>query len=85
MLALAPMPAAWRAMGQAEHGLTHFTLRLDVYAARVEAIGAEGFLRAADALAQEALPTLMRRGVAVATGSAGIGRRRPGTGPAAPG
>ena len=63
----APQPAEWRLAGEAEHGFTHFALRMDVYAAQVERITAPGLLRRADALDGEALPTAMRRCVAVAT------------------
>ena len=61
-----PQGAAWRLAGQAAHGFTHFTLLMDVYTALVPQIEAEGLLRAADALADEALPTVMRRCIAVA-------------------
>ena len=65
-LAAAPMQAAWRRAGQAFHGLTHFELALDVYAAAVPEITAPGFLRPANALAEEALPTVMRKCIRVA-------------------
>ncbi len=65
-LAAAPMQAEWRRAGQAFHGLTHFELALDVYAAAVPQIAAEGFLRPAAALAEEALPTVMRKCIRVA-------------------
>ncbi|HTZ69179.1 MAG TPA: A/G-specific adenine glycosylase [Acetobacteraceae bacterium] len=64
--AVAPMEAAWQRAGAVRHVFTHFELRLDVYAARVAEIRAEGFLRHADALAEEALPSLMRKCVRVA-------------------
>jgi len=64
----APQPADWRLAGQAEHGFTHFALTMDIYAARVERITAEGLLRDAGALADEALPTVMRRCIRVAMG-----------------
>ncbi len=60
-LALAPQPAAWRRAGAAGHGFTHFELAITLYAAEVETIAAEGFLRPADALADEALPSVMRK------------------------
>ena len=63
----APMPAAWRELGEIRHGLTHFELRIRIRAAEVPAITAEGFLRPTDSLAQEALPSVMRKCVAVAT------------------
>ncbi len=65
-LAHAPMKAVWRTAGQATHVFTHFELKLDIYAARVPVIAADGFLRPADLLADEALPTVMRKCVAVA-------------------
>ena len=68
-LAYAPQPAGWRLAGHAVHGFTHFALTMDVYAARVERITAEGLLRDVDALEQEALPTVMRRCVEVAMGA----------------
>ncbi len=62
----APMQAAWRLMGAVQHIFTHFELRLDIYAAQVGRIEAEGFLRPATALADEALPSVMRKCVAIA-------------------
>ena len=61
-----PMPADWRQAGQVTHVFTHFELRLDVFAARVDAISADGFLCDAGALQAQALPSVMRKGVAVA-------------------
>jgi A/G-specific adenine glycosylase len=63
-LAHAPMPAAWRPAGRATHGFTHFELAIDLYAAQVPAIAAEGFTRPATALADEALPSVMRKCIA---------------------
>jgi A/G-specific adenine glycosylase len=60
-LAHAPMPAAWRAVGEVRHGFTHFELHLALYAATVTRIDADGFLRDAAALEGEALPSLMRK------------------------
>ena len=57
----APQPASWRLAGRAEHGFTHFQLLMDVYAAEVPAIIAEGQVCAAAALDGAALPTVMRR------------------------
>ena len=65
-VAHAPMPGPWRPAGQVRHGFTHFRLRIDLYAARVPQIEADGFLRPADALAEEALPSLMRKCVRLA-------------------
>lgn len=61
----APMAASWRAVGQVVHVFTHFELRLEVYAARVEAIHADGFLHDAAGLAEAALPSVMRKCVAL--------------------
>ncbi len=66
--ALGPMPASWRLAGQIRHVFTHFELFLDVFAGRVPAIAAEGFLRDAAALQEEALPSVMRKAVVVAMG-----------------
>ena len=78
----APMAAPWRAAGQVVHVFTHFELRLEVYVAQVETITADGFLVAVDQLAAAALPSLMRKCVAMAVNRAGpqpahiTGRRR---------
>ena len=68
----APLPAAWRPLGEVRHVFTHFALTLEVCAARCSEIPAaalEGrFLRPAGALAGEALPTLMRKALALAVG-----------------
>ncbi len=64
-LRAAPMAAAWRRAGAVRHGFTHFELHLEVFAARVAAITAEGFLREVAALEAEALPSVMRKAVAV--------------------
>ncbi|MGC8476994.1 MAG: A/G-specific adenine glycosylase [Acetobacteraceae bacterium] len=64
----APMPAAWRALGQVRHGFTHFTLTLDLYAAEAVAISAPGVLHPTAALAGAALPSVMRKCVALARG-----------------
>ncbi len=64
-LAHAPQAALWRGVGQAAHGFTHFELLLDVYAARVPSIVAEGLPHACDALDGAALPRVMRRCVAL--------------------
>jgi A/G-specific adenine glycosylase len=64
-----PMPADWRRAGQIKHVFTHFELRLQVFAARVETIAAAGFLRPAGLLQAEALPSVMRKGVGLALGA----------------
>ncbi len=60
-LAQAPQPAHWRPAGTANHGFTHFELAITLYAAEVPAITGEGFLRPANALDGEALPSVMRK------------------------
>jgi A/G-specific adenine glycosylase len=67
-LALAPMDVAWQAAGQVRHGFTHFDLTIDLFAARVARIEADGFRRPVDALAHEALPSVMRKCVRMAHG-----------------
>jgi len=69
-LAAAPMEAAWRPAGVISHVFTHFELLIDVYAARVDRIAAEGFLAPAATLEQEALPSVMRKCVRAARGDA---------------
>ena len=66
ILAHAPQPAPWRLAGTARHGFTHFELFADVYAAAVPRIEAAGLQRPVVALAGEALPTVMRRCIALA-------------------
>ncbi len=61
----APMPADWRPAGKVRHGFTHFELHIAVFAALVERIEGEGFLHPVEALAAAALPSLMRKCVAV--------------------
>ncbi len=65
-LAYAPMRADWQPAGQVRHGLTHFELQLDLLAATVPSIAAEGFVRPIEALDGEALPSVMRKCVAAA-------------------
>jgi A/G-specific adenine glycosylase len=64
-MAHAPMPATWRPAGEVRHGFTHFELRIALLAAEVAAIEAEGFLREITALRAEALPSVMRKCVAL--------------------
>ena len=66
----APMPADWRPAGEVRHGFTHFELRLHVFAARVQQIDADGFMRPVAALATEALPSVMRKCVRMAEAAA---------------
>jgi A/G-specific adenine glycosylase len=65
-LAAAPMSAPWRAIHTVRHGFTHFELHIVLYAATVPVIAADGFLRDADTLEDEALPSVMRKCVAAA-------------------
>ena len=62
----APMVAEWRRVGEISHGLTHFELRIQVMVARVSEIEAEGFLCGLNALQEAALPSVMRKCVALA-------------------
>ena len=64
-IAASPQSASWRIAGKAAHGFTHFELRLNVYAATVPAIIAEGEMHDLRSLDQAALPTVMRRCVAL--------------------
>jgi A/G-specific adenine glycosylase len=71
LLAHAPQPAAWRRIGQVRHVFTHFELRLELYAARVDQVrAATGFLHPVAGLADQALPSLMRKCAALAAGVA---------------
>jgi A/G-specific adenine glycosylase len=70
-LALAPMDVAWQAAGQVRHGFTHFELTIDLFAARVMRIDADGFQRNMNALEHEALPSVMRKCVRMAHGLIG--------------
>ena len=65
-LSFAPMSAAWRPAGQVRHGFTHFELTIDLYAARVPRIDASGFVRPIEQMADEALPSVMRKCVRMA-------------------
>ncbi len=67
-LAQAPMPADWRPAGQVRHGFTHFELILDLFAARVGLIAAEGFVRPMAALGEAALPSVMMKCVRMVRG-----------------
>jgi A/G-specific adenine glycosylase len=67
-LTAAPMPLDWRGAGQVRHGFTHFELIIDVLAAHVPAIDAEGFAHKLDALDDAALPSVMRKCVRIAVG-----------------
>ena len=62
----APAEAAWQRAGAIKHVFTHFELHLDVFVAQADVITADGFLRPAAALDTEALPSVMRKAIAVA-------------------
>ncbi|HET8997526.1 MAG TPA: A/G-specific adenine glycosylase [Acetobacteraceae bacterium] len=64
-LAHAPMTADWRSAGEIRHGFTHFALTIDLLAARVPRIEADGFLRPVTELHDEALPSVMRKCVRI--------------------
>jgi hypothetical protein len=64
---LAPLGLAWRGAGQVRHGFTHFELIIDVLAAQVPQIEAEGFARPLDTLDDTALPSVMRKCVRIAS------------------
>ena len=70
LLALAPAEAEWTPAGTVRHVFTHFALTLAVYRAHLpsvpDAVLLGRFLRHRDALAGEALPTLMRKGLTAA-------------------
>ncbi|MGH7153977.1 MAG: NUDIX domain-containing protein, partial [Acetobacteraceae bacterium] len=61
----APMPSDWRRVGQVRHGFTHFALTIELYAARVGRITADGFTCPPAALAEAALPSVMRKCVSL--------------------
>ncbi len=64
----APFPGNWRRAGRIGHVFTHFSLELDVYAARLPRrppVG-EGWWSAPHELPGEALPTVMRKSIAAA-------------------
>lgn len=70
----APVSAAWQPAGQVRHGFTHFELRIDLFAATVPKIAADGFLLPRDALGTAALPSVMRKCVqAIMAGASGSG------------
>jgi A/G-specific adenine glycosylase len=57
----APQAAAWRHVGVAHHGFTHFELVLDVYAATVPNIVVEGLRLPVTSLQGAAFPSVMTR------------------------
>ncbi|MEX2648442.1 MAG: A/G-specific adenine glycosylase [Alphaproteobacteria bacterium] len=66
----APARARWRRVGQVEHTFTHFHLVLDVVSAAVESVAPDaGYWRARSALGREALPSVMRKVLALDDGA----------------
>jgi A/G-specific adenine glycosylase len=63
----APMPIAWRPIGQVHHGFTHFQLTIDLFAARVGTIEGDGFVHPMTRLNEVALPSVMRKCIEMAT------------------
>lgn len=72
-ISAAPLKTRWKKLNlQVEHVFTHFALRLDVYAGEANAgVTAPDGMRFVheDGLADEALPSLMRKVIAVVTGA----------------
>jgi A/G-specific adenine glycosylase len=62
----APMPVAWRPIGQVHHGFTHFQLTIDLFAAQVGSIEGDGFVHPLTRLNEIALPSVMRKCVQAA-------------------
>ena len=76
-LSQAPQAAGWHRLGQAKHGFTHFELLIDVYAASVPCIVAPGLTLPQADLLGAALPTAMRRCIALALANAAPEPREP--------
>ncbi|PWS39124.1 A/G-specific adenine glycosylase [Falsiroseomonas bella] len=70
-LALAPLPdLRWRHLpGEARHGFTHFELRMTLLAARHDGAAPEGFAWMAPDAARAAMPTVMRKLLALLEGA----------------
>lgn len=68
----APFEAEWRSTGSIAHVFTHFELRLDVYRADVASREppTDGWWVPQDNLSGEALPTVMKKAIATAIGTA---------------
>ena len=62
----APMRADWQLAGEVRHAFTHLELRIALYSAEVPTIMAEGTIIPRAALAAAALPSVMRKCVAMA-------------------
>jgi len=67
----APFPAAWQPAGAVVHVFTHFTLTLEVWRAEIDGEPAtEGWWAGPNRLGAEALPTLMKKAIALAAPAA---------------
>lgn len=75
-LPFAPMAAEWRPAGQVHHGFTHFALTIQLFAADVARIEAPGIVRPIAALADEALPSVMRKCVRMASAAEAVAAGR---------
>jgi A/G-specific adenine glycosylase len=75
--AYAPEPGlAWRPAGEVRHGFTHFELLLTLYAAEAPSVmAAEGLLRDAQGLDAAALPSVMRKCLAMSAAATPAGVR----------
>ncbi|KQT54982.1 A/G-specific adenine glycosylase [Aureimonas sp. Leaf454] len=63
----APFPAKWRRVGSVSHGFTHFDLELEVWRGAAERDPpVAGWWSGRNAIGGEALPTLMRKALALA-------------------
>jgi len=71
-LAHAPMAANWWPAGEVRHGFTHFQLHIVLFAAVVARIEGDGFLHPVAALDAAALPSLMRKCIAMVSPVAGV-------------
>jgi A/G-specific adenine glycosylase len=67
-LAQAPMDVTWQPAGQVRHGFTHFELTIDLFAARVDRIEADGLHCPIDTLKGQALPSVMWKCIRMARG-----------------
>ncbi len=75
----APFAADWRLSGVVTHVFTHFELRLSVYRADLDAapVIAEGWWEPIATLADQALPTVMKKAIAAAIPDAFKPKRKP--------
>ena len=66
--AAAPFPGDWQRAGSVDHVFTHFGLRLEIFCSRIESRPPTdtGWWSPPEALSREALPTVMKKAIAVA-------------------